>query len=88
MPSVVYDKDGRMANEPINQLAMQKMVVNQAMEATGMMQMQRLSTLFSGISRHSPEGLAFKARVEAVGWKQAVEERDSGTFDWTKDQPL
>ena len=73
----------RISTVPINQLAMQKMVVNQAMEATGMMQMQRMSTLFDGISRHSPEGLAFKARVEAVGWKQAVEERDSGSFDWT-----
>ncbi len=74
----------RMANVPVNQLAMQKMVINQAMEASGLMQMQRLSTLFDGISRHSPEGLAFKARVEQVGWKQAVDERDSGSFDWTK----
>jgi len=31
-------------------------LVNQAIEATGMMQMQRMSTLFDGISRHSPEG--------------------------------
>ncbi len=78
----------RMATVPINQLAMQKMVVNQAMEASCMMQMQRLSTLFDGISRHSPEGLAFKARVEAVGWKQAVEERDSGSFDWSGNKSI
>ena len=49
---------------------------------------QRLATLFDGISRHSPEGLAFKARVEAVGWKQAVRERDSGTYDWTRNTPI
>ncbi len=78
----------RMASVPVNQLAMQKMVINQAMESTGLMQMQRLSTLFDGISRHSPEGLAFKARVEQVGWKQAVDERDSGSFDWTKNKSL
>ncbi len=42
----------RMASVPVNQLAMQKMVINQAMEATGLMQMQKLSTLFDGISRH------------------------------------
>jgi enoyl-CoA hydratase len=36
------------------------------------------------MTRHSPEGLNFKARVEEVGWKQAVEERDSGTYDWTQ----
>ena len=73
----------RMASVPINQLAMQKMLVNQAIEASGIMNTQRLATIFDGMSRHSPEGLNFKARVEEVGWKQAVEERDQGTFDWT-----
>ena len=29
----------------------------------------------------------FKARVAQVGWKQAVQERDAGTFDWTRDKP-
>ena len=78
----------RMATVPINQLAMQKMVINQAIEATGLMQTQRLATIFDGITRHSPEGLAFKRRVEEVGWKQAVRERDQGTYDWTRDRPI
>jgi enoyl-CoA hydratase len=78
----------RMASVPINQLAMQKMLVNQAMETSGLMQTQKMATLFDGISRHSPEGIAFKQRVEMVGWKQAVEERDNGSFDWTKNQPI
>jgi enoyl-CoA hydratase len=77
----------RMASVPINQLAMQKMVVNQSMEAT-ITQTQRLATVFDGITRHSPEGLNFKARVEQVGWKQAVAERDQGTFDWTQNKPF
>ena len=78
----------RMASVPINQLAMQKMLVNQAIEASGIMNTQRLATIFDGISRHSPEGLNFKARVENVGWKQAVSERDQGTFDWTEKKPF
>jgi enoyl-CoA hydratase len=78
----------RMASVPINQLAMQKMVINQAIEATGLMQTQRLATLFDGITRHSPEGIAFKDRVEAMGWRQAVQERDNGTYDWTQDRPI
>ena len=78
---------GRMATVPINQLAMQKMVVNQAMEAT-ITQTQRLATVFDGISRHSPEGMNFKTRVEQVGWKQAVSERDDGTFDWTENRSM
>ena len=77
----------RIASVPINQLAMQKMVINQTMEAT-LTQTQRLATVFDGITRHSPEGLNFKARAEDVGWKQAVEERDQGTWDWTRNKPI
>ncbi|MBO9448351.1 crotonase/enoyl-CoA hydratase family protein [Ruegeria sp. R14_0] len=78
---------GRMATVPINQLAMQKMVINSAVEEK-INQTQRLATVFDGITRHSPEGMNFKARVEKVGWKKAVEERDQGSFDWTGNQPF
>jgi enoyl-CoA hydratase len=63
---------------------MQKLVVNQAIEAMGLKQTQMFATIFDGITRHSPEGINFKHRAEDVGWKQAVRERDLGTFDWTE----
>ncbi|MEM9046878.1 MAG: crotonase/enoyl-CoA hydratase family protein [Pseudomonadota bacterium] len=78
----------RMASVPINQLAMQKLMINQALENMGLASTQTLATIFDGITRHSPEGLAFKARAETVGWKQAVRERDDGTYDWTQDRPI
>jgi enoyl-CoA hydratase len=78
----------RMAGVPVNQLMMQKLVVNQAIEAMGLKQTQMFATLFDGITRHSPEGLNFKHRAEAMGWKQAVRERDLGTFDWTQNRPI
>ena len=78
----------RMATVPINQLAMQKMLVNQAMETSGLMQTQKMATLSDGISGHSPEGIAFKQRIDKVGWKQPEEERDTGSFDWTKNQSI
>ena len=78
----------RMASVPINQLAMQKMMINQALENMGLASTQTLATIFDGITRHSPEGLNFKARAEQVGWKQAVRERDDGTYDWTSNQPI
>ena len=78
----------RMASVPVNQLMMQKMVINQAVEQLGLNQTQRLATVFDGITRHSPEGIAFKERSEQVGWKQAVDERDRGTFDWTENRPI
>ena len=67
---------------------MQKMLVKKAMETSGLMQTQKMATLFDGISRHSPEDIAFKERVEKVGWKQPVEERDTGNFDWTENQSI
>jgi enoyl-CoA hydratase len=78
----------RMASVPVNQLAMQKLMINQALENMGLASTQTLATIFDGITRHSPEGLAFKRRAEAVGWKQAVRERDEGTYDWTLDRPF
>lgn len=78
----------RMATVPVNQLMMQKLVVNQAIEAMGLKQTQMFATIFDGITRHSPEGINFKTRAEQVGWKQAVRERDAGTFDWTQNRPI
>ena len=78
----------RIAGVPVNQLMMQKLVVNQAIEAMGLKQTQMFATIFDGITRHSPEGLNFKRRAEDVGWKNAVRERDLGTFDWTENRPI
>jgi enoyl-CoA hydratase len=68
----------RMAGVPRNQLMMQKLMINQAYENMGLASTQLVATLFDGIARHTPEGVAFKARAERVGFKQAVKERDSG----------
>lgn len=65
-------------------------VINQAVEAMGLFSTQRLATLFDGMSRHSPEGVAFQRRAQQVGFKQAVRERDNAGFDmttaWTSDR--
>jgi len=86
--AVVEALAARISTVPINQLMMQKLVINHAVEAMGMHQTQMLATLFDGITRHSPEGLNFKRRAEQVGWKQAVRERDEGSFDWTDNRPF
>jgi enoyl-CoA hydratase len=78
----------RIAGVPVNQLMMHKLMINQAIDSMGLAQTQMLATLFDGIARHSPEGITFKHRAEAVGWKQAVSERDLGTWDWTTDGPI
>lgn len=68
----------RMQGVPRNQLMMQKLMINQAFENMGMQNTQMFATLFDGITRHSPEGAWFKRRAQEAGFKQAVNERDSG----------
>lgn len=46
-----------------------------------------IAILFDGITRHTGEGLNLKRRAEETGWKQAVDERDQRTFDWTTYEP-
>ena len=68
----------RMAGVPINQLVMQKLMINQALDNMGLQGTQLLATLFDGITRHSPEGMWFKQLAENEGFHAAVEWRDSG----------
>ena len=68
----------RMTGVPKNQLMMQKLMINQAIESMGLTHTQMFATVFDGITRHSPEGVWFKKRAEEVGFQQAVRERDSG----------
>lgn len=71
----------RMKSVPLNQLMMHKMVVNQAYANMGMQTTQMMATLFDGIARHTPEGVAFKRRAEEVGFKEAVLQRDRPADD-------
>ena len=68
----------RIKGVPRNQLMMQKLMVNQALDNMGLANTQMIATIFDGITRHSPEGIWFKHRAEEVGVHQAVRERDSG----------
>jgi enoyl-CoA hydratase len=68
----------RMAGVPINQLVMQKLMVNQAYDNMGLHGTQILATVFDGITRHSPEGRWFKDFAEQRGFHEAVAWRDSG----------
>ena len=77
----------RICGVPINQLMMQKLMINQAYESMGINQTQMLATFFDGIARHTPEGINFKKRAQKEGWKKAIRERDQGTYDWTNNKP-
>ncbi len=70
----------RMAGVPINQLVMQKMMINQAYDNMGLQTTQNLAILFDGITRHSPEGRWFVDFAREHGFAAAVRWRDRGRF--------
>lgn len=70
----------RIAGVPINQLVMQKLMINQAYDNMGLQGTQLLATLFDGITRHSPEGRWFQDLAASHGFHAAVEWRDSGRW--------
>ncbi len=72
----------RMAQVPLNQLIMLKLLANQTAENMGLTSTRMLGTLFDGIARHTQEGLDFVARAEKVGFRQAVRERDDPFEDY------
>ena len=72
----------RVANVPINQLVMHKLLVNQALYAQGLQATQALGVFFDGIARHTPEGFAFQRRAAEGGFKEAVRERDDPFGDF------
>ncbi|WYZ46075.1 hypothetical protein EsH8_IX_000300 [Colletotrichum jinshuiense] len=66
----------RIKAVPRNQNWMHKQVINGFVEAsiqTG----QKLATIFDGITRNSPEGIAFQQLAEGKGFKEAIAQRDS-----------
>jgi enoyl-CoA hydratase/carnithine racemase len=72
----------RVARQPINQLVMMKMLVNQSLYAQGLHQTQLLGTFFDGIARHTEEGHGFVRRAAESGFKEAVRERDEPFGDF------
>lgn len=72
----------RIARNPISQLVMHKLLVNQTVMAMGLHTTQILGTVFDGVSRHTKEGYAFQRRAAEAGFKQAVRERDEPFGDF------
>ena len=72
----------RMAQVPISQLVMLKLLCNQTAENMGFASSRQLGVLFDGIARHTQEGLDFVTRAGEVGFRQAVRERDDPFGDY------
>jgi enoyl-CoA hydratase len=65
----------RIKTVPVNQLWMQKQMINSTFEGS-VSSSQRLATVFDGITRNSPEGVEFQQLAFRNGFKAAVAARD------------
>jgi enoyl-CoA hydratase len=66
----------RIARLPVNQLVMMKLLLRQTLAAQNLASTQTVGVLLDGMTRHTAEGHAFRARAADAGWRQAVRERD------------
>jgi enoyl-CoA hydratase len=66
----------RIARNPVNQLQMMKLLVNQSLFSQGLHATQLIGTVFDGITRHTREGYAFQATAAEHGFREAVRQRD------------
>ncbi len=72
----------KLATIPLNQLVMSKLLVNQAYENMGLRTTQLLGTVFDGVARHTPEGIAWRDLAMRVGFREAVRRRDGPFGDY------
>ena len=72
----------RFANIPANQLALNKLLINQAFENMGLRTSQMLGTFFDGVTRHTEEAYRWVESFEDKGFRQVVRERDDPWEDY------
>jgi enoyl-CoA hydratase len=72
----------RFKHIPANQLALNKMLINQAYENMGLRTTQLLGTLFDGITRHTEEAYRWAESFGEKGFREVIRERDAPFGDY------
>jgi enoyl-CoA hydratase len=72
----------RIAQMPINQLIMMKLLINQETASNGLASTQIMGTVFDGITRHTEEGYEFQRQAAEQGFMAAVKSRDNPFNDF------
>ena len=80
--SIVEQEAQRFKHIPANQLALNKLLINQAYENMGLRTSQMLGTFFDGITRHTEEAYRWVESFEEKGFRQVVRERDDPWGDY------
>ena len=82
LAGAVEEMARRLATVPLSQLVMSKLLVNQAYENMGLRTTQMLGTVFDGIARHTPDGIAWRDMAMQEGFREAVRRRDAPWGDY------
>ncbi|MDP6377492.1 MAG: crotonase/enoyl-CoA hydratase family protein [Pseudomonadales bacterium] len=81
--SAFVEAEARLyCNIPANQLALNKLLINQAYENMGLRSTQLLGTLFDGITRHTEEAYRWAESFADKGFRQVIRERDRPWQDY------
>ncbi len=72
----------RFKHIPANQLALNKLLINQAFENMGLRTTQLLGTLFDGITRHTEEAYRWAESFREKGFRRVISERDAPFGDY------
>jgi len=72
----------RFQHIPANQLALNKMLINQAYENMGLRTTQMFGTLFDGMTRHTEEALRWRESFGQVGFRETIRRRDEPFEDY------
>ncbi|MCB1646197.1 MAG: crotonase/enoyl-CoA hydratase family protein [Pseudomonadales bacterium] len=72
----------RFQHIPGNQLALNKLLINQAFENMGLRTTQMLGTFFDGVTRHTEEAYRWVESFEEKGFRQVIRERDAPWQDY------
>lgn len=81
--SEVVDAEARRFRHiPANQLALNKLLINQAYENMGLRTSQLLGTIFDGITRHTEEAYRWVESFDEKGFREVIRERDDPWGDY------
>jgi enoyl-CoA hydratase len=72
----------RFQHIPGNQLALNKMLINQAYENMGLRTTQMLGTFFDGVTRHTEEALRWRENFSELGFRETIRRRDAPFEDY------
>jgi enoyl-CoA hydratase len=72
----------RFEHIPANQLALNKLLINQTFENMGLRTTQLLGTVFDGVARHTEEAYRWVEGIDTKGFREVVAERDAPFGDY------